>query len=450
MTIRPRAALALMLLTAVSLDAHAVPEIQQWYTDNGAKVLFVPAHELPMVDVQVTFAAGSARDGDEPGLARLTNSLLAEGAGGLSADAIADRFADVGAEFGNDALRDMSILTLRSLSEPAALDPAVQTLATVLAKPDFPADALERERRRMLVALQAEAQSPNEVAEKAFYKAVYGDHPYASPPSGTREGLEGISAEDVKAFHARYFVGANAVVAIVGDLTRKRAEALAEQVVGALPKGEPAPPLPMVEPINKPITVRIDHPSVQSHVHMGLPGMRRHDPDYFPLYVGNHVLGGSGLVSLLAKEVREQRGLSYSVGSSFSPMAVEGPFQMELQTRNDQVDEAVGVLNATLAGFVAQGPGAEALDRGIKNLTGSFPLRIATNRSVASHLAMMGFYDLPLDFLDTFTEKVAAQTAESIQDAFTRRIKPQALVTVIVGGPPAGAEQQAATAVPGP
>jgi zinc protease len=442
--------LALVALTAFSVSAQAVPEIQQWYTDNGAKVLFVPAHELPMVDLQLTFDAGSARDGDQAGLARLTNSLLAEGAGGLSADALADRFADVGAELRNNSLRDMSILSLRSLSDPAALDPALEALAMVVAKPDFPPAALARERQRMLVAIQTEAQSPGDVAEKAFYKAVYGDHPYASPPSGTPEALQAIDRADVKAFHARYFVGANAVVAIVGDLTRERAEQVAAQVVGALPKGEPAPALPAVAPRREPRTVRVAHPSVQSHVYMGMPGMRRSDPDYFPLYVGNHVLGGGGLVSLLAEQVRQDRGLSYNVGSRFSPMAVEGPFAMELQTRNDQVDEAVEVLNDTLAGFVAQGPAAEDLDRGINNLTGSFPLRIATNRSVASHLAMMGFYDLPLDFLSTYTEHVEAQTAEAIRGAFKARIDPDALVTVIVGGPAETAPQQAATAPSGP
>jgi zinc protease len=179
---------------------------------------------------------------------------------------------------------------------------------------------------------------------------------------------------------------------------------------------------------------RIDFPSSQTHVYLGQPGMRRGDPDYFPLYVGNHILGGSGLVSLLMHEVREKRGLSYSTYSYFAPMAVRGPMIMGLQTKNDQAEEARGVLLDTLQRFIDEGPTDDELDAALKNITGGFPLRIDSNSDVVSYLSVIGFYDLPLDYLDRFTDRVSSVTKEQIRDAYRRRVHPQRLAMVLVGG----------------
>ena len=167
---------------------------------------------------------------------------------------------------------------------------------------------------------------------------------------------------------------------------------------------------------------------------MGAPGMRRGDPDYFPLYVGNHVLGGGGLVSRLHEEVREQRGLSYSVNSYFSPMEQNGPYLLSLQTRNDQVDEALAVMRETLEEFVDKGPTEKELIASKKNITGGFPLRIESNSKILDYITMIGFYDLPLDYLETFNASVMAVTREQIVDAYQRRVSPDTMVTIIVGG----------------
>ena len=167
---------------------------------------------------------------------------------------------------------------------------------------------------------------------------------------------------------------------------------------------------------------------------MAAPGVYRGDPDYFPLYVGNHVLGGSGLVSRLSEEVREQRGLSYSVSSYLSPMEQKGPYLFSLQTRNDQVDEALDVMRDTLEAFVEKGPTKDELVASKKNITGGYALRIDSNSKILSHLVMIGFYDMPLDYMDTFTGKVEAVTREQIMDAFKRRVFPDRMQTVIVGG----------------
>lgn len=430
--------LSLLLLVA-SCSAAAAPPIEHWETHNGARVYFIGAPELPIVDVQVVFDAGSARDGDQHGVALLTGNLLTEGvktaAGELNADQIAEKFAGLGAQFGAGADRDTTTVSLRSLSDPALLQPALDTLSALLRQPTFPPAGFERERKRMLIGLQAQAQDPGTVAGKAFFKAVYGGHPYAVQPLGTEESVTQLTRDDVIAHHARYFVARNAVVAIVGNLERKQAEAIAETVVGGLPEGARPTPLPKVDaPAQDARTLTLTHPSAQTHVLMGQPGIAREDPDYFPLVVGNHILGGSGLVSRLSDEVREKRGLSYSAYSYFQPLRVKGPYTLGLQTRNEQADEALKVLRDTLQTFIETGPTPQELDDAKKNITGGFALRIDSNAKLNGYLALIGFYDLPLDYLDTYTQRVEQVTLEQIQDAYTRRIKPAQMVTVVVGG----------------
>ena len=413
---------------------QAMPAIQHWTTENGAQVYFVPSPELPIMDVRVVFAAGSARDAGLPGLAGLTNGLLDKGAAGLSADAIADRLEGLGAQLGSGSLRDMAWVSLRSLSDSAHFDPAVELMAAVLTKPDFNQRDIDRERERTLVALRHSEQQPDDIAEYHFYADIYGKHPYASRPIGTEASLKRIARADIKDFYARYYVAANATIAIVGDIDRPGAERLARRVSAGLPAGQPVAPLPAVAPLEKASEERIFHPSTQTHVLMGAPGIDRNDPDFFPLYVGNHILGGSGLVSLLYEEVREKRGLSYSVSSAFIPMQKKGPFMLGLQTRNDQLDEALGVLRKTLQRFHDEGPTKEELVAAKKNITGGFALRIDSNSKIIQYLAVIGFYGLPLDYLETFNDKVMAVTPGQIRDAFQRRVHPHVMATVIVGG----------------
>jgi zinc protease len=426
-------AIVFVVLVAISASALAGPRIESWQTRNGARVLFVAAPELPMIDVRVVLDAGSARDGEKAGLAAMTNSVITEGAGSWSADEVAQRLDSVGASLSNGSLRDMAFVSIRTLTESKALETALSTFAAVVAEPRFDAADIERLRGQYLVSLREEEQSAGSVASKAFYRMLYGGHPYGSHPSGTRESIAALTREDLTTFHRHFYVGRNAIVAIVGALDRAQAEAIAERVVGALPAGEPAAPLPpptAPPPGEQPVAF----PSTQTHVYLGQLGMARHDPDFFPLLVGNHVLGSSGLVSLLGEEVRNKRGLSYSVSSSLAPMRQPGPFLAVAQTRNDQTSDALAVIRDTIARFVADGPTAEQLDAAKRNLTGGFPLRIASNRSIAEHIAMIGFYGYPLDWLDTYVSKVDAVTAEQVRDAFRRRIDPAHFIAVVVGG----------------
>jgi zinc protease len=277
-------------------------------------------------------------------------------------------------------------------------------------------------------------QSLRETAEVAFWQAVYRDYPYAHPPGGTEESLAALTREQVVAFYQHYYRARNAVVAIVGNIERAQAAVIAEAVVKQLPTGQAAPALPPVPALDAARTVRQAFPASQTHLLLGQPGMARGDPLYFPLYVGNHILGGSGLVSQLFEEVREKRGLAYNVYSTFIPMARQGPFMAGLQTRNVQAEQARQVLHDTLSHFVEQGPTPEDFALAKQHLLGSFPLQLDSNQKIVDTLAIIGFYDLPLDYLARFPERVEAVDAAAVHAALQARLHPQRLITVLVGG----------------
>jgi len=400
----------------------------------GARVYFVRNPELPLVDIQVVFDAGSARDGDKYGLATLTASLLDSGAGEWDADTIARRLEDVGASLSTGASRDSSWLDLRSLTETDKLEKALTTAAEILAKPRFAQGDFRREKKRLLLALKQRGESPSQLAGVMFFKALYGDHPYAHPVEGEPETVALLRPQDLAEFHRRYYVANNAIVVIVGAFSQEQARKVAQRLTMRLPVGEQAPPIPAVPESAEARTLRKPFPSTQTHVYTGLPVLRRGDPDYFPLYVGNHVLGGGGFTSRIVKQVREKRGLSYSAYSYFMPMRGKGPFMAALQTRNEQAWPALKVLDQTIREFLDNGPTEEELQAAKKNITGGFVLRYDSNAKLADYVAMIGFYGLPLDYLETFPQRVEAVTRQQIIDAFRRRLDPERFQTVLVGG----------------
>ncbi len=220
---------------------------------------------------------------------------------------------------------------------------------------------------------------------------------------------------------------------MVGKLELSQATKIAEQISSGLAAGKKAPVLTEAEQLTKAKTVSKQFPSSQTHIVMGGIGLKRGDKDYYALYLGNHILGGSGFSSRIVNEIREKRGLAYSSYSYFVPMRVNGPFTVGMQTKNEQTDEALKVLNEVLTKFVTEGPTPEELEHSKLNTAGGFPLRIDSNREIVEYLAMIGFYDLPLDYLGTFVDKINALTIEQIKDAFKRRIDPGKFLTVIVG-----------------
>lgn len=412
--------------------------IRTWELDNGARALYVHRPQLPMVTVQVDFGAGSARDPENrPGLAALTFNLLDDGAGDRGADAFARALDGLGAKLATGSDRDRGWVRFSLLSEAETVRQGGELLGEVLAEPRFVEQALERERRRQVTGIRKDREDPHQVAIKAFYRAVYGDHPYAHPPEGTIEGLRRVERGDLKDFHGRHFVGRNATVAVVGDLGAERARSLLRRTVGRLPAGEPPEPLPEVPQQESGEQVFVERDISQAHVLMGQPASERGAPDHFPLLVGNYSLGGGGFSSRLMEVVREEHGLSYSVFSTFQPLARRGPFLAGLQTRGDRLGKALGLLREEVASFVADGPTAKELEAAQKYLTGSFPLRIDSNQKIVDYLAMIGFYGLETDYLERFTGRVEAVTRPEIRRSMAERLDPERMVTVIVGGPAA-------------
>ncbi len=426
----------LLLFYILPSYVQAAPAIQNWQSEKGADVYFVAARELPIVDIQIIFDAGSVRNGKKAGLAGLTNSLLDEGAGGLTADQISQGFDSLGANYGGSAGYDSASVSLRSLSDPAILGPALENLARVLAKPDFPENALARQKNRILVGIRSKQQSPGALANDAFFAEVFKGHPYAVPISGTEESISALQRSDVVDFHKSFYVAKNATIAIVGDLTKTQAQEMVDKLLKELPVGGKPQAIPPVQVLEKAAMVKIDHPSTQTHIIVGQTGIKRGDEDYFPLYVGNHVLGGGGMVSRLFAEIREKRGLSYGANSYFSPMREKGTFTARLQTRTDQTEEALAVLQEHLQIFIDNGPTEAELKASKKNITGGFPLRLASNSKILGYIGMIGFYGLPNDYLETFNASVNAVTVDQIKDAFKRRLSPDKFVTVLVGPRP--------------
>ena len=434
-TLLSRAAWAALAVTPL---VQAAPVIQHWQTAGGARVYFVESRALPIVDVQVDFSAGSAYDpAEKGGLASLTRGVLDLGAGELDENAIAGRLADLGAQLGGGADLDRASVSLRTLADETKREPALAILRSVLQAPRFAPEVIERERARRSAALKDALTRPDTLAARAFWAALYPEHPYGRQT--TPDGLNALTRADVQAFYAAHYRAERATVTLVGDLSRAQAETIAASLVEGLPQGAAAGSSLAAPQGYAPGETRIAHPSAQAHVYLGLPAIRRGDPDFFPLIVGNYTLGSGGFVSRLMKEVREKRGYAYSVYSSFSPLAQPGPFQIVLQTKGAQADDALAVAREVLARFVAEGPSAAELKAAKQNLVGGFPLRLDSNRKILDNVALIGFYGLPLDYLDRYAANVERVSAADVKAAFASHVALDRLSTVVAGGETAAA-----------
>ncbi len=407
-------------------------DIEQWQTKNGAQVLFVENHDLPMIDIRMTFKAGSSRDGQFPGISRLTNALIVDGTGDESAEEIALRMESVGARLGHDSLKDMAWSSLRILSQLPNRADIIDLYARVTGLPSFPKDAIERDRVSMLTGVKSRKNRISDVTSDAFNAALYKGHVYETGSHGTESSLKIIQQNDLMDFHQRYYVANNANLSIVGDLSLQQAKELADKITAYLKAGEAAQPLKAPKSTQAKTTF-INFDSTQTHIVQGLPVLTRKDKDYYALYVGNHILGGSGFGSRLMSVIREEKGLSYSVYSYFSPMESNGPFQMAMQTANHQVPEARQLLDQLLNDFINDGPTEKELVKAKKNITGGFALKIDSNRKITDYLALIGFYDLPLSYLDDFNNKINDIGISDIKDAFKRRVKLDQMIEIVVG-----------------
>ena len=326
----------------------------------------------------------------------------------------------------------MAIVSLRSLSDKNYLDPVVEHLAKVISDPVFPEKNLAREKARALTSLDHSLQQPNTVGSRQLYERIYSGHPYANHPEGTHDSINSITRTDLIDFYRQYYVASNMVIAIVGDLKLTEARSLARKISMKFPTGKAAAAIPEVSPV-KEGEYRIDFPSTQSHVMTGYLGIKRNDPRYLALKVGNYSLGGGGFQSRIMDEIREKRGLSYGAYSYFLSMQQTGPFFASLATANDQAEEALSVSKEVIENFLKTGPTEKELALAKKNITGGFPLTIDSNKKLVRTLAAIGFYRLPDDYLDTYIDRVNALDRKEVTKAMQSVLGSKNNVTVIVG-----------------
>lgn len=423
---------ALLLLTSATICAANI-KIENWQTDSGSKVYFVKTTALPMVDLRVVFAAGSAYDAQHWGLAAFVNNMLGQATADKNADDIANDFDRVGAVFDTDVNKDMAIVSLRTLTNSQYYKPAVATFDDVLAHAKFDDASYKLILSQTLASIKLAEQSPDAVAQQLFYKTLFGNQPYAHPVSGTAATVSGLTLGELNQFYKKYYVAKNADIIIVGDLSHGQAKDLANDVSNSLSSGEHAKALETMQPAVTDKTVHIDFPSKQTAIVLGQLGITRQNSDYFPLIVGNSILGQLPLTSLLFQNVRNTRGLAYYAASSFDLLQYKGPFEIQLKTRAAKTAESVEVVKQTLNNFVENGPTKQQLKTAKDYINGSFPLSTATNSAILGAVTNIAFYNRQLDFMDTYLKNVNAITAEQVKKAFEKTVHPHQMILVTVG-----------------
>jgi zinc protease len=422
-------------------SAYAILPIEKLNSIKGAKVLLVQTQALPMVDIEISIDAGDRYDPvDKSGLADMTAGLMSYGARGdkgiWTEAQIADEIADLGANIGVSVGGERTIMRIRSLSRKDLRDRAVQLAATMLSAPLYDAKILQREKQRSITNLLEAETKPEFVLERRFKKSVYGSYPLGNNP--TVKSVGSVSVADLMQFHKTFYRGDRMIISIVGDVGRSEAEEIAQTLLKKIPQtGSPIAQLPAlprspVESVSE-REIQIPFDSQQAHIAMGMTAIPRNNPDYFPLLVGNYILGGGGFVSRLMSEVRESRGLAYSVFSYFAPGKDTGIFQAGLQTKNDQATLALEVMSSTIAKFIANGPTSSELIAAKSNLVNGYPLRIDNNRKLLDNVSSIAWNDLPLDTMETWTKQVEAVSLEQVTAAFQKYLAMDRMKIVVLG-----------------
>ena len=427
-------------------NSWAALPIQKFILPNGAVVHLVESPAIAMLDVQVDFDGGSRRDpAGKAGLAsvmaaQLENGVAARGSQpSLDENALGEAWADLGAQFSASAGTDRLSFTLRTLTEPDLLAKAVALAARQIGEPAFVDAVWQRDKQKVLASLKEADTRPSTLASRAYSQAVYGNHPYGYEM--TAASAANISVPDMRAFYTTSVVACRARINLVGAVNRAQAEQIASALLVQLPQVACASlPTPAqvaeVAPLSQPAQQTIAFDAAQAQVLVGQPGYKRNDPAFFTMLVGNYILGGGGFVSRLMNEVREKRGLTYGVYSSFAPGLHAGAFTVSLQTRPDQAAAALAVTRQVIQEFVASGPTEAEVKAAKDNLIGGFALLIDSNRKLLGNISNIAWNDLPLDYLDTWQAQVEKVTAGDVKAAMAAKLQPDKMVTVVLGAKP--------------
>lgn len=443
-----RLALHLALPILMTIALFNVPpaqsettRIQRVVSPGGIEAWLVHDTTLPLVAVELAFVGGAAQDpADKPGVASLTASLLDEGAGELDSPAFQDRLAEKAIELRFDASRDTLNGSLRTLSEN--IDPALELLRLAVTAPRFDDEAVERIRQSQLAVLRRRSTDPSSLASLGWSARAFPNHPYGRPVDGTLASVPTITRADLAAFAKRVLAKDNLKIAVVGDITPEALGAALDRVFGALPAKAGLTPVADVAPQGLG-TVAVKELAVpQASIVFGGIGLKRNDPDFIPAFVLNHMLGGSAFSSRLFKEVREKRGLAYSVYSQLAPLDHAGLLLGSTATKNDRAAESIELIRSEYLKLLTEGPSEEELADAKSYLIGSFALRFDSSAKVAAQLLQIQLDNLGMDYIDVRNKLVAAVTLADIKRVAARFAAEPALL-FSVAGRPAGLEPTA-------
>lgn len=413
-------------------EAHAM-DIQVVKSDSGVEAWLVEERSVPLVAMRFAFEGGSSQDplGKE-GLANFMTTMLDEGAGPYDATAFQKLMEENATRLSFSESRDHFSGSFETLTENR--DEAIRLLKLALTEPRLDADAIERMRGQLLARLAFDAKDPNRVADDAWSALAFPDHPYGRPSSGTVESVTSISREDLDSYRSRIFARDNLKVAVVGDIDAPTLKKILDDVFGGLPERAnlaPVPPASMQT--GKQVVVRMPVP--QSVAMFGLPAVSQEDPDFFPAFVMNQILGGGGFASRLMNEVREKRGLAYSVYSYLHTMENGAILGGGVATKNERVKESLDVIRNELKRMADEGPTETELANSKSYLTGAYALRFDSNGKIARQLLGIQLDDLGIDYIQTRNQNIEAVTLDDVRRVAKRLLDVDDLVITIVGQP---------------
>ena len=433
LTAVPLAALIFAIITTLSGPAHAM-KIQTIKSPGGIEAWLVEEHAVPMMAMRFAFEGGSSQDptGNE-GLANFLSAMLDEGAADLKSREFQERMEEISMRMRYEDSKDAFYGNFETLT--ANRDEAAKLLKLAINNPRFDTDAVERIRQQLQAALAYAARNPEKVALNEWYAVAFEGHPYARPSAGTEETVAKITGDDLEGYRKRIFAKDTLKVVAVGDINAEQLGALLDEVFGDLPATADLVAVSKTSPVSGGRQKVVEMNVPQSVAVFGLGAMERKDPDFIPTFVLNHILGGGGFASKLMEEVREKRGLAYSVYTYVYPYQHTSIFSGSVATRNEAIGESLDVIREEFKQMAENGPTQTELDNAKKYLIGSYPLRFDTNAKIASQLLGLRMDDFGPEYIDNRNDMMAAVTLDDVKRVAKRLLNTDDLIVTIVGKP---------------
>ena len=410
---------------------YAMPPVQRAVLSNRLVLLVSEERSLPFVTFQLLIDSGSWKDpSGEEGLSYLTARGLLLGTSKHTANQINEELDFMGASLNSSSGRDSAALTLRILKKD--LDKGMDLFMEVLNQPTFPEEEIRREIEKTLATIQSEEDQPEQVAEKEFQKTLFLNSPYGHPVEGTKESVPKLTREGVIRFYRSCYHPHSAILTVVGDITDDEVKTKLVPRLEKWPTGEIPKLVFMTKFENEQKTVKLDRPITQANIILGNAGVSRENPDYYALTVMNYILGGGGFASRLVKEIRNKRGLAYSVASFFDAGKYPGSFRIALQTKNASAHEAIALSLQQMERIQKELVSEKELEGAKKYLIGSFPMRLDTQGKLAGFLTQVEYYDLGLDYAKKYPVLIRSVTREDVLRVAKKYLHPKKYVLVIV------------------